>query len=125
MVSSPSAMSRYDDDRREPPSERERERDYAPKGGGGGNGKQTGKAMRWNERGFGFIKDNADESKEYYVHFTGLQVEEGGFKSLQEGQQVEFDLTVQGDEPVEMRAFLRLGDKVLSETWLYQYHPFG
>ncbi len=37
----------------------------------------------------------------------------------------QFDLTVQGDEPVEMRAFLRLGDKVLSETWLYQYHPFG
>jgi glucans biosynthesis protein len=37
----------------------------------------------------------------------------------------QFDLTVQGEEPVEMRAFLRLGDKVLSETWLYQYQPFG
>jgi periplasmic glucans biosynthesis protein len=37
----------------------------------------------------------------------------------------QFDLTVAGDEPVEMRAFLKLGDKVLSETWLYQYHPFG
>jgi periplasmic glucans biosynthesis protein len=37
----------------------------------------------------------------------------------------QFDLTVTGEEPVEMRAFLRLGDKVLSETWLYQYHPFG
>jgi glucans biosynthesis protein len=37
----------------------------------------------------------------------------------------QFDLTVQGDDPVEMRAYLRLGDRVLSETWLYQYHPFG
>jgi glucans biosynthesis protein len=37
----------------------------------------------------------------------------------------QFDLTVDGADPVEMRAYLRLGDTVLSETWLYQYHPFG
>ncbi len=37
----------------------------------------------------------------------------------------QFDLAVEGDDPVEMRAFLKLDDKVLSETWLYQYHPFG
>ncbi len=36
----------------------------------------------------------------------------------------QFDLTAAGDEPVELRCFLRLGDRVLSETWLYQYHPF-
>ena len=36
----------------------------------------------------------------------------------------QFDLQVTGPEPVEMRCFLKLGDKVLSETWLYQYHPF-
>jgi glucans biosynthesis protein len=35
----------------------------------------------------------------------------------------EFDLTVTGSEPVEMRCYLRSGDGVLSETWLYQYHP--
>jgi glucans biosynthesis protein len=34
-----------------------------------------------------------------------------------------FDLAVTGTEPVEMRCYLRLGDRVLSETWLYQYHP--
>ena len=28
-----------------------------------------------------------------------------------------------GTEPVEMRCYLRKGDEVLSETWLYQYHP--
>lgn len=37
----------------------------------------------------------------------------------------QFDLTVGGEDPVEMRAYLRLGDRVLTETWMYQYHPFG
>jgi glucans biosynthesis protein len=36
---------------------------------------------------------------------------------------VQFDLTADGAEPVEMRCFLRSGEKVLTETWLYQYHP--
>jgi periplasmic glucans biosynthesis protein len=35
----------------------------------------------------------------------------------------EFDLTVTGTDPVEMRCYLRQGETVLSETWLYQYHP--
>jgi len=35
----------------------------------------------------------------------------------------EFDLAVAGTEPVELRCFLRQADTVLSETWLYQYHP--
>jgi len=36
----------------------------------------------------------------------------------------QFDLTVTGADPVEMRLYLRAGEKTLSETWLYQYHPF-
>ena len=36
----------------------------------------------------------------------------------------QFDLTVEGEEPVEIRLYLKNGDEVLSETWLYQYHPF-
>jgi len=36
----------------------------------------------------------------------------------------QFDLTVEGPDPVEMRLFLKNGDAVLSENWLYQYHPF-
>ena len=36
----------------------------------------------------------------------------------------QFDLTVTGADPVEMRLFLRAGEKTLSETWLSQYHPF-
>lgn len=36
----------------------------------------------------------------------------------------QFDLTVSGDAPVEMRLFLRAKGKTLSETWTYQYHPW-
>lgn len=36
----------------------------------------------------------------------------------------QFDLTVDGKDPVELRLFLRLDGQPLSETWLYQYHPF-
>lgn len=36
----------------------------------------------------------------------------------------QFDLTTEGTDPVELRLFLRLDGKPLSETWLYQYHPF-
>jgi glucans biosynthesis protein len=32
-----------------------------------------------------------------------------------------FDLYVDGAEPVELRCYVRLGDRTLTETWLYQY----
>ncbi|MFC0282177.1 glucan biosynthesis protein [Camelimonas abortus] len=35
----------------------------------------------------------------------------------------QFDFTVEGAAPVDMRCYLRLGDRVLTETWLYQYFP--
>lgn len=36
----------------------------------------------------------------------------------------EFDLAVPDTAPVEMRCYLKAAETVLSETWLYQYHPF-
>lgn len=36
----------------------------------------------------------------------------------------QFDLAVDGDEPVDMRLFLRDKGEALTETWLFQYHPF-
>ncbi|MBB5392276.1 MULTISPECIES: glucan biosynthesis protein [unclassified Herbaspirillum] len=36
----------------------------------------------------------------------------------------QFDLAVDGDEPVDMRLFLRDKGQALTETWLFQYHPF-
>lgn len=37
---------------------------------------------------------------------------------------IQFDLAAEGTEPVELRLFLKAGDRTLSETWLFQYHPF-
>lgn len=36
-----------------------------------------------------------------------------------------FDVSAEGNEPLELRCYLRLGDKTLTETWLYQYFPTG
>jgi glucans biosynthesis protein len=35
---------------------------------------------------------------------------------------LQFDLTADGSDPVELRAYLRAGDRPLTETWLYQHH---
>jgi glucans biosynthesis protein len=32
----------------------------------------------------------------------------------------QFDFTAEGNEPVDMRLYLKTGDQTLSETWLYQ-----
>nr|WP_198984009.1 glucan biosynthesis protein D [Herbaspirillum sp. ASV7] len=37
----------------------------------------------------------------------------------------QFDLTVDGSDAVELRLFLRHAGQALSETWLFQYHPFA
>ena len=57
----------------------------------GGN-KMKG-TVKWfnNQKGYGFISD--EEGNDVFVHFSGLVME--GFKSLDEGQEVEFDV-VQG-----------------------------
>lgn len=49
----------------------------------------TGK-VKWfsNTRGYGFIRD--EEGSDVFVHYSGLNME--GFKSLEEGQAVTFDV---------------------------------
>jgi glucans biosynthesis protein len=37
---------------------------------------------------------------------------------------VQFDLAVEGADPVELRCYLRSGGETLTETWMFQYHPF-
>jgi len=50
---------------------------------------QTGSVKWFNEtRGFGFIAP-ADGSKDVFVHFSAIQKD--GFKTLKEGQSVEFE----------------------------------
>ena len=49
----------------------------------------TGKVKWFNaEKGFGFIE--REEGVDIFVHFTAIQGE--GFKTLEEGQEVEFDI---------------------------------
>ena len=47
--------------------------------------------VKWfnNQKGYGFI--SYESVKDVFVHYSGLNME--GFKSLEEGSQVEFDVT--------------------------------
>ncbi len=47
--------------------------------------------VKWfnNQKGYGFISD--EDGNDVFVHYTGLNME--GFKSLDEGQEVEYDVT--------------------------------
>ena len=47
--------------------------------------------VKWfnNPKGYGFI--TAEDGKDVFVHFSGLNME--GFKTLEEGAAVEFDIT--------------------------------
>jgi len=47
--------------------------------------------VKWfsNQKGYGFISQ--DNGKDVFVHFSGIVSE--GYKSLKEGQEVEFEIT--------------------------------
>mmetsp|Transcript_24978 Transcript_24978/g.45245 ORF Transcript_24978/g.45245 Transcript_24978/m.45245 type:complete len:114 (-) Transcript_24978:87-428(-) len=57
-------------------------------------GSEKGVVKKWLDKGFGFI-EGAD-GQEYFVHWSGINTD--GFKSLAEGEEVEFDLE---DDPVK------------------------
>lgn len=46
--------------------------------------------VKWfnNQKGFGFISD--EQGNDVFVHYSGIQSD--GFKSLEEGQEVEFEV---------------------------------
>ena len=41
------------------------------------------------KKGYGFVS-NASDDKDYFVHFSEIQTD--GFKTLEEGQKVEFEI---------------------------------
>ena len=47
--------------------------------------------VKWfnNQKGYGFISD--EEGNDVFVHYSGLNME--GFKTLEEGQEVEYEVT--------------------------------
>ena len=42
------------------------------------------------QKGYGFITPEGQESPEVYVHFSAIQ--SGGFRTLHEGERVEFEM---------------------------------
>lgn len=64
---------------------------------------QTG-TVKWfnNQKGYGFICD--EEGKDVFVHYSGIIQE--GFKTLKEGQEVEFEIFVgdKGPQAINVQA---------------------
>lgn len=59
--------------------------------------------VKWfkSDKGFGFITNN-ETKEDIFVHFSAIQSD--GFKSLEEGQQVTFDVEVDPKNPSKNRA---------------------
>ena len=59
--------------------------------------------VKWfnSQKGFGFI--TTEEGSDVFVHYSGI--EDNGFKTLEEGQKVEFNLTQgqKGDQAVNVK----------------------
>ena len=64
--------------------------------------------VKWfsNDKGYGFIE--ADDGEDVFVHFTGIVSE--GFKSLDEGQSVSFEI-IEGNRGPQAANVLKLGDE--------------
>jgi CspA family cold shock protein len=54
---------------------------------------RTTGTVKWfnDQKGFGFLA-REDGEKDVFVHHTAIQGESGGFRTLAEGQKVEFDV---------------------------------
>ena len=63
--------------------------------------------VKWfnNQKGYGFIQD--ENGKDIFVHYTGLDME--GFRSLDEGNKVEFDL-VEGEKGLQTSHVVKTED---------------
>lgn len=59
--------------------------------------------VKWfnSQKGFGFI--TTEDGKDVFVHYSGI--ESGGFRTLNEGDKVQFDLTQgqKGDQAVNVK----------------------
>ena len=48
--------------------------------------------VKWfdGKKGYGFVSDTASCDKDYFVHFSDIQID--GYKTLTEGQEVTFEI---------------------------------
>ena len=48
--------------------------------------------VKWfdGKKGYGFVSDTASGDTDYFVHFSEIQTD--GYKTLEEGQKVEFEI---------------------------------
>ena len=62
--------------------------------------------VKWfnNQKGYGFI--TAEDGKDVFVHFSALQMD--GFKVLDEGEEVEFDV-VNGEKGPQASNVVKIG----------------
>ena len=63
--------------------------------------------VKWfnNQKGYGFLVRDDDESKDIFVHYSVIQG--NGFKTLKEGDAVEFEV-VQGEKGEQARNVVRI-----------------
>jgi len=61
----------------------------------------TGTVKKWFQKGFGFITID-ETNEEIFVHFSAILGE--GYKSLEEGQKVSFDIEQDPKDPTKNRA---------------------
>ena len=66
-------------------------------------------------KGYGFI--TGDDGKDVFVHFSAI-VQDSGYKSLNEGQEVEFEVTqgTKGEQASNVRKIVPLNDSKAPEV---------
>ena len=78
--------------------------------------------VKWfnNQKGFGFISD--EQGNDVFVHYTGLNID--GFKSLEEGQEGEFEVVKGAKGPkatILVRIYSRLGLQCTFFLTIYKF----
>ena len=91
----------------------------------------VGSVTKWfNRKGYGFINvvspDNEHSNEDLFVHLTGINVLNDGYKSLYPGEYVSFDVgSGKDDRPICVNVRGVLGGPLLIEHKEYRYKYFN